>query len=295
MTRLALIFMLLLLSSCAELGSQDQASLNTGDADVCPVNLERMPVARCIQLSKQNEEAKERERAVRPAVAQTSIPTWLMDGPHDAMLSWIKGPLRLACLQAPTAGMERECLSSLVRAHLRYSEAGALAVANPARREGEPYREFAVRGGQDLIVASLEWSSVHFPAACFKAPTEAATQGCLTAADDDYRQAMDALHEYAKSQTQAKEREIDARFRAQQRQLDAQLDAQLEAARIQAAGQALMGIGMSGGIFKMPPPMPVPQLAPAPPLVLPAAPILAPPPVSCMSQKTGGVVTTNCY
>jgi len=94
-----------------------------------------------------------------------------------------------------------------------------------------------------------------------------------------------------------KELDLERERLAFQRQaLQQQLDAQLEAARINAAGQALMGLGMSGGIFKTPPPVQPIQLAPITPLMMPAAPLFTPPPpVSCMSQKVGGVVSTNCY
>lgn len=68
----------------------------------------------------------------------------------------------------------------------------------------------------------------------------------------------------------------------------------LETARIQAAGQALLGIGMSGGLFKAPPPLPPLPLAPTP-LFTPVVPFAPPPPVNCTSQQIGGMVSTNCY
>ena len=62
----------------------------------------------------------------------------------------------------------------------------------------------------------------------------------------------------------------------------------LEEARIRAAGQALLGLGIGGGIIKPPPPMPVYQPTPAP--------ILQPTmPRSCTSQHMGQTTYTNCY
>ena len=57
----------------------------------------------------------------------------------------------------------------------------------------------------------------------------------------------------------------------------------LEQARIQAAGQALMGLGFSGGPFRMPAPQPAVQ------------PSRTTPPVSCTSNQIGASVYTNCY
>lgn len=70
----------------------------------------------------------------------------------------------------------------------------------------------------------------------------------------------------------------------------------LEEARIQAAGQALLGLGMGGGLFRIPPTPTAPAYQPQPTPVLPlAAPARPLPPVSCTSQRVGQTVYTDCY
>lgn len=63
---------------------------------------------------------------------------------------------------------------------------------------------------------------------------------------------------------------------------------ELERARIQAAGQALMGLGLRGGLFRMPAAPPAPAPIPAP-LYQPR------PSVNCLSNQVGESVYTNCY
>lgn len=81
---------------------------------------------------------------------------------------------------------------------------------------------------------------------------------------------------------------------ALERQRDVE-EAQLEQARIQAAGQALMGLGMSGGLFQTPSPPPMYQPVPAPPLPILQQPLRQTPPVSCSSRQVGQVGYTDCY
>lgn len=57
----------------------------------------------------------------------------------------------------------------------------------------------------------------------------------------------------------------------------------LEQARIQAAGMALFGLGITGGPFRLPPPQPAVQ------------PSRTAPPVSCTSNRVGQSIYTNCY
>ena len=70
----------------------------------------------------------------------------------------------------------------------------------------------------------------------------------------------------------------------------------LEESRIQAAGQALLGLGIGGGLFRntTAPTAPLYQPSPVPalPFAAPTAPV---PPVSCSSRQVGSVVHTDCY
>ena len=83
------------------------------------------------------------------------------------------------------------------------------------------------------------------------------------------------------------------------RRLDMQqqeYERQMELARIQAAGQALLGLGIGGGLFRntTAPTAPLYQPSPVPalPFAAPTAPV---PPVSCSSRQVGSVVHTDCY
>ncbi len=69
---------------------------------------------------------------------------------------------------------------------------------------------------------------------------------------------------------------------------------QLEQERIRAAGQALLGLGMSGGLFRNTTP-PAPLYQPQPIPVLPLAPLTTPrPPVNCITNQMGQYSFTNC-
>jgi hypothetical protein len=74
-----------------------------------------------------------------------------------------------------------------------------------------------------------------------------------------------------------------------------QREHEMELARMQAVGQALLGLGVGGGLFKNPVPLPGPTYQPSPLPILPLPqPRTAVPPVSCSNRQVGSVVHTDC-
>lgn len=284
MARLSLIFLILLLSNCAGLESEDRVSRNAADEmDVCPITSERMPIVRCLQLS-----TKESEK--------------------NAMREWLRGPMMQSCAANPGPKSRLGC--ALVNDH----HLAILRGESPSREDR--YRmELAKARGFDEVsqlwtkAEREHWLRAIRTQACQQAPVPAEVRQCLEGVESD----LDVLSRpddlpvdspevraiRAVERQEAKQRQLAEEYSRKQQQAfegDQQrraINAQIEAARIQAVGQALMGLGMSGGILKSPVVVPQQPAIPPAPLFAPVAPV--PPPVNCTSHMVGGVVSTSCY
>ena len=201
--------------------------------------------------------------------------------------SWIRGPLLKTCAGLPSPDSQRACamsgaaLADLPGTPVTHQELFRIELAKA--KATDELRSVWTQTDQEA------WLRGPRTRACQHAPLAAYAERCLKSVQDD----LDALRlpdEMPMDPPAVRAERAVVQIETNERQRIHDLDVTLE----QAVGQALMVVGVGGGLFGTStatlsledPSQPVPQL--------PLTSLTPSPPVSCTSQKVGQIVYTNC-
>lgn len=213
----------------------------------------------------------------------------------QAMRAWLRGPLMESCRSLPGPESRAGCVA-ILDSHLaslrretstredeyRTELIKAKGVDELRRLWGRPERETWLRGPRT--------------AACLKGPSLAVVRHCVEGIEKDLdilSRPDDIAVDPPEVRAEREVSRIETKKQAQAAERKRQHE--MELARQQAAGQALMGLGIGGGLFRQPV-APRPPVYQAPVPVMPSAPMYQPPrpPVSCTTRTVGEVVYTDC-
>lgn len=214
----------------------------------------------------------------------------------DALRVWLRGPMTDSCTSLPGSDSRTGCIMALER-----SLAG---LRHDSLTRDDHYRiELAKANGADETTRLWTrtereaWLRGPRMAACDQAPSPAHVRRCREGVQHDLDRLSQPDGISVDSPEVRAERAVERIVaREQEQAIERQRTHERARAQDQAAGQAMMGLMMGGGLFHTPtaptPSAYQPQPTPVLPLAAPARPL---PPVSCTSQRVGQTVYTDCY
>lgn len=218
---------------------------------------------------------------------------------HKAQVlrEWLRGPMMASCASQAGPDSRRGCVMVLDGILAKFR-------GEHLTREDHYRIELAKAKGTDEIwrlwTRAEREAWLHGPRtlACQQAPFPSAIQNCLNGVQSDL-DVMSRPDDLTGDPPEIRAERAVARIEAQEqgRALERQRAHELELVQQQAAGQALLGLGIGGGLFQntVTPAAPIYQPQPVPVLPLTQPQRLTAPPVSCTSQRAGQTVYTNCY
>lgn len=212
----------------------------------------------------------------------------------QAIRAWIRGPLMDSCRSLPGPESRAGCVA------LHDRQLASLRQETPTHEEEYRTELVKAKGTDELrrLWGPSEretWLRGPRTEACKKGPSVRDVRNCLEGIEKD----LDKLSRpddiaFDPPEVRAERAVTRTAVQKQERALERQREHELELARQQAAGQALLGLGMGGGLFPRPPGFSVPTYQPyqfqsAPlPLTRPQ------PSVSCTTRMVGDIGYTDC-
>lgn len=212
----------------------------------------------------------------------------------QALREWFRGPMMSTCAVLPGPESQRGCVLGVERTLAEFR-------SEHLTREDHYRIELAKANGTDEIwrlwtrTEREAWLLGPRTHACHQGPRPSDINRCLEGVQKDL-DVMSRPDDLAMDPPEVRAERAVARIqlREQERAIEQQRAHERDLVQQQAAGQALMGLGIGGGLFRNTV-QPAPVYHPSPTPILPlAAPRLAPP-VSCSNRQVGSVVHTDCY